>query len=143
MPTDSEYALAGEPSPGMPELADVIMAVRRQLSAAQDDGSLRFGLGPIELDLETTLSYTGDGAAGVRLYVLTPERQRSPLATHRVKVVLEPVEQPTVVVGGPASAADSSGPTAEAEGWGTGAEDADAPAPEYSGGGGEGWAIRP
>ncbi|HXW82327.1 MAG TPA: trypco2 family protein, partial [Acidimicrobiales bacterium] len=85
---------------GLPELADVIAAVRRELSRAQQEGTggdIRFRVGPVELEFETTLSYTGGGEAGVRLYVLTlgAKGEISSVAAHRVKVVLQPVDPVT------------------------------------------------
>jgi hypothetical protein len=82
---------------GLPELADVIATVRRELSRAQQEGTgsdIRFRVGPVELEFDTTPSYTGGGEAGVRLYVLTlgAKADISSVTAHRVKVVLQPVD---------------------------------------------------
>jgi hypothetical protein len=100
MATDRGGSSVRDGPAGMPELADVIAAVRRELSEAQQQGTgsdIRFRVGPVELEFETTLTYSGGGEAGVRLYVLTlgAKGGASAATSNRVKVVLQPVDPVT------------------------------------------------
>ena len=57
-----------------PSLANMIAAVRRDLSAAQTAGlgqAVQFRAGPVEMELEVGVTWTGGGEAGVQIWVLT------------------------------------------------------------------------
>jgi len=88
----------------LPSLADTIAAVHLELSLAQAAGqgqSAQFRVGPIELDLEVTVTRTGGGPAGVRLWVL-PLDGKGDLAqptTQRIKIALQPLHQETLADG--------------------------------------------
>ena len=88
----------GNGDDGFPSLADMIAAVRRDLSAAQTAGlgqAVQFRTGPVELELEVAVTGTRGGEGGVQIWVLTLggklERERA--NTQRIKVTLHPVDR--------------------------------------------------
>ncbi len=113
-----------EPAGPFPDLAQVIAAVRDQLSQAQKEGAeagLHFRVGPVELEFEVAVSYTGGGEAGVKLYVVTlgAKGEVTSGSTHRITVTLQPVDAATgqdAEVGGTAARAGPPG------GWAPGSE---------------------
>jgi Trypsin-co-occurring domain 2 len=116
-------ASAGAGQAKLPELGDVIAALRRELSRAQQEGSdedLRFRVGPVELEFETAVTYSGGGEAGVRLYVFTlgAKGDVSSASTQRVKLVLQPLAPAgaDALVGDEASQAGPPGEWAAAAG---------------------------
>jgi hypothetical protein len=81
----------GDGAGGLPSLADTIAAVRRELSAGLAPGGeqlARFRAGPVELDFGIAVTWTGGGADGVQLSVLTLDSPGT--ATQRIKVTLQP-----------------------------------------------------
>jgi hypothetical protein len=77
-------------------LADAVRALRRELQEAirrADGEDLQFALGPIELELQLSLSRQMGGEAGVAFWVikLGGKAGRSQTETHRVKLSLTPV----------------------------------------------------
>jgi hypothetical protein len=87
----------------MIELADVIRQLRAELDRARsaaDDETLRFELGPIELELAVALEVTGGAAAKVRFWVvdLGADARTSSTSTQRIKLTLQPT-----ITGGPAA----------------------------------------
>jgi hypothetical protein len=81
-----------------PSLADTIAAVRRDLSAAQTVGlgqAVQFRAGPVELELEVGVTWTGGGEAGVQIWVLTlgGKAEREKAATQRIKLTLHPMDR--------------------------------------------------
>jgi Trypsin-co-occurring domain 2/Coenzyme PQQ synthesis protein D (PqqD) len=84
----------GDGAVGLPSLADTITAVRRELSSALDDGlgqPAQFRAGPVELDFEVAVTFSGGGQAGVQLSVL-PLGALAGTATQRIKVTLQPLD---------------------------------------------------
>ncbi len=84
----------------LPSLADTIGAVQRELSLAQAAGRgqlARFRAGPVELDLEVAVTRTGDGPAGVGLWVLPLDGRgdRVHATTQRIKIALQPLDPQT------------------------------------------------
>ena len=107
----------------LPELGDTIAAVRDQLIKAQEAGraaGLLFRVGPVELDFEMAVSYTGGGQAGVRIYVVTlgAKAEVTSGSTHHVKVTLQPVDP---VTGKDALIAGRAGTDGPPGGWAPGA----------------------
>jgi hypothetical protein len=81
-----------------PSLANTIAAIRRDLSAAQTAGlgqAVQFRAGPVELELEVGVTWTGGGEAGVRIWVLTlgGKAEREKAATQRIKLTLHPMDR--------------------------------------------------
>jgi hypothetical protein len=81
--------------PGDIPLAKFIAALREELETAQresDGSALRFGVGPIELDLELTTSREAGGEGGIKFYVITlgASGKRATGTTQRVKLQLTP-----------------------------------------------------
>lgn len=83
-------------------LVDAVQAVRVQLEeAARSSGSLRFEVGPIELELTVELERDAKSAAGVRVFVVTSsagERGVAAVAAsgrerHRIKMTLTPRDE--------------------------------------------------
>ena len=79
-----------------PSLGDTIAAVRRELSAAQENSvgqPIVFQAGPVELEFEVAVTRTGGGQAGVQLWVLTlgGKGELAHATTQRIKVTLQPV----------------------------------------------------
>jgi Trypsin-co-occurring domain 2/Coenzyme PQQ synthesis protein D (PqqD) len=90
----------GDAAGVLPSLADTIVAVRRELSSALAVGHgqpVQFRAGPVELEFEIAVNYTGGGQAGVQLSVLTLEAQGTSArtATQRIKVTLQPLDPDT------------------------------------------------
>ena len=84
----------------LPSLADTIVAVRRELSAAQAAGAgqpIQFRTGPVELEFEVAVTRTGGGQAGVQLWVLTlgGKAELGQASTQRIKLTLQPVDPGT------------------------------------------------
>ena len=84
----------------LPTLADTIVAVRRELSAAQAarvGQPVQFRTGPVELEFEVAVTRSGGGQAGVQLWVLTlgGKAERGQATTQRIKVTLQPVNPDT------------------------------------------------
>jgi hypothetical protein len=76
-------------------LAQAIRALRREILAAireGEDKDLRFGLGPIELELQLAISREAGGEAGIAFWVVTigGKGSRTSATTHTVKLVLMP-----------------------------------------------------
>ncbi|WP_333771651.1 trypco2 family protein [Streptomyces sp. IBSBF 2435] len=89
------------------ELADAIEAVREALrhTAAGGDRTLRFEVGPIELEFGVELRTDANARAGVRVMVLAggPD-QTAGAARHRIRLELKPVSE-----GGSSLMIDDSG----------------------------------
>jgi len=80
------------------ELTDAIAALREQLSEALragDDEDVRFRLGPVELEFTLTVKKDVHGQGGVKFWVVTlgASGGRSHDTTHRVKLILQPVDR--------------------------------------------------
>jgi hypothetical protein len=81
-----------------PSLANTIAAIRRDLSAAQTAGlgqAIQFRAGPVELELEVGVTWTGGGEAGVQIWVLTlgGKAEREKASTQRIKLTLHPMDR--------------------------------------------------
>ena len=90
----------GDADGKLPSLADTIAAVRRELGSAQTAGQGRpveFRIGPVELEFEIAVTRTGDGQAGVQLWVLTlsGKNNLAHATTQRIKVTLRPLDPET------------------------------------------------
>jgi Trypsin-co-occurring domain 2 len=77
-------------------LADAVRALRRELQEAIRRGEgeeLQFALGPIELELQLSVSKETGGEAGVAFWVITigGKASRNRAETHTVKLSLTPV----------------------------------------------------
>ncbi|HEX2807191.1 MAG TPA: trypco2 family protein [Kineosporiaceae bacterium] len=84
----------------LPSLADTIAAVRRELAAALAEGQgkdIAFRSGPVELEFEMAVTWTGGGEAGVKLWVLTlgGKAEREAATTQRIKLTLQPIDPHT------------------------------------------------
>jgi hypothetical protein len=84
-------------------LGDAVRALRDELISAQapaPDETMRFELGPIEMEFALTAARAVDGKAGVRFGVVTVGAggSLSSESVHRVKFVLTPKDKTT---GGP------------------------------------------
>ncbi len=80
---------------GWLELADVVRALRRELVAATTEGegsTLRFQLGPVELEFLVDIRREAGADAGVRFGVVSFGGRGTVTSgsTHRVKLVLMP-----------------------------------------------------
>ena len=87
----------GIDQPRLP-LAATIQALREELVDAlgQSEGEdLRFALGPVELDLQLTISQEGSTEAGVKFWVVSAgaSGSSSKATTHSVKLTLVPVSE--------------------------------------------------
>jgi hypothetical protein len=76
-------------------LAAMICGLRSELeeaASAGEDADLVFGLGPIELELETAVTRDGGIEAGIKFWVLTlgGRAGKATERTQRVKLVLSP-----------------------------------------------------
>lgn len=83
----------------MPEalvgLADAIRALRQELAAAMEEGqekSIRFELGPVEMEFLLQVTKDAGGSAGVKFWIVSLGGQASISSgsTHRVKLALTP-----------------------------------------------------
>jgi Trypsin-co-occurring domain 2 len=79
----------------MIELADMLCELRAELDRARsaaDGETLRFELGPIDLELAVALEVTGGAAAKVRFWVvdLGADARTSSTSTQRIKLTLNP-----------------------------------------------------
>jgi hypothetical protein len=83
----------------MPEalvgLADAIKALRQELATATEEGqgkSVRFELGPVEMEFLLQVTKDAGGSAGVQFWVVSLGGQTgiSSGSTHRVKLALTP-----------------------------------------------------
>ena len=79
-------------------LADAIAALRRELTTAMAAGkgsSLRFGLGPVEMEFLLEVKREGGGESGVRFGVVTigAKGGAAKASTHRVKLSLQPQDR--------------------------------------------------
>lgn len=77
-------------------LADAIRRLRDELMSAAVEGAdkdVRFRLGPIQLDLEVTASYSGGGEAGIRWYLISigGKAEASKARTHTIHLELHPL----------------------------------------------------
>ncbi|GJH16153.1 hypothetical protein CBA19CS22_06445 [Caballeronia novacaledonica] len=84
---------------GAVALADAIEDLRAELMNALARGKnsdLRFRLKPIELEMTIGITKTGEGKGGVKFWVveLGASGSYENAATHRLKLVLEPVMGP-------------------------------------------------
>jgi hypothetical protein len=84
----------------LPSLADTVAAVRRELAAALAEGhgkDVVFRSGPVELEFEVAVTWTGGGEAGVKLWVLTlgGKAEREAATTQRIKLTLQPIDSHT------------------------------------------------
>lgn len=76
-------------------LADAIRELRLELAAAMDEGqgkSVRFELGPVELEFLLEVTKDAGGSAGVKFWLISLGGQGniSSGSTHRVKLALTP-----------------------------------------------------
>jgi hypothetical protein len=86
-------------------LAEAIRQVRAELERAIEDGkgsSVGFQAGPLEPEFEVGFTKTREASGGLQLSVLSVKAkgQGSSIVTHRVKVVLNPVDR---LSGGPST----------------------------------------
>jgi hypothetical protein len=101
----------------MIELADVISELRAELDrarSASDGAALRFGLGPVELEVTVALGREGKAGGKVRFWVaeVGAEGKVASASTQRIKLTLHPTlgvpangsELPTTETTAPASA---------------------------------------
>ena len=77
-------------------LSEAIQNLRSELLAAmQADASeaLRFRLGPIEMELEVEVTREVSGKGGLKWWLIEAgaEAKRGTSATHKIKLVLEPI----------------------------------------------------
>jgi hypothetical protein len=77
------------------KLAEMIEALRVELAVAVDQGdgqSIRFDVGPIELEVEVAATKKTTGKAGVEFWVITAgaDRAREDVVTQRIKITLQP-----------------------------------------------------
>src|SRR4051812_43894934 len=80
---------------GMIELADVISELRAELDRARlaaEGSALRFGLGPVELEVTVALGREGKTGGKVRFWVaeVNAEGKLSSTSTQRIKLTLNP-----------------------------------------------------
>ena len=78
------------------ELADLIAALRQELTTASKEGqgeSLRFRPGPVELELILEVTREAGPEAKIRFWVLEGgvSAKRSGVVTQRLKLVLDPI----------------------------------------------------
>lgn len=83
---------------GVP-LAGAIRTLRSELLSAMRQGEaeeLRFGLGPVELELGFEVSTEGGGEAGIKFWLVSVggSGKRASSTAHTVKLVLEPIAPP-------------------------------------------------
>ena len=79
-------------------LAATIQALREELALAlakSQGEDLRFALGPIELELELTVSREGSVETGIRFWVVSAGRSgtSTDATTHTVRLTLTPVSE--------------------------------------------------
>jgi hypothetical protein len=79
----------------MIELADVIKELRAELDRARtaaDDSALRFGLGPVQLEVTVALDREGSAGGKVRFWVAEAkaEAKVSSTSTQRITLTLNP-----------------------------------------------------
>jgi Trypsin-co-occurring domain 2 len=79
----------------MIELADVISQLRAELDRARlaaDGSALRFGLGPVELEVSVALEREGTTGGRVRFWVaeVGAEGKIASTSTQRIKLILNP-----------------------------------------------------
>jgi hypothetical protein len=79
----------------MIELADVISQLRAELDRARlsaDGSALRFGLGPVDLEVAVALEREGQAGAKVRFWVaeVGAEGRIASTSTQRIKLTLNP-----------------------------------------------------
>ncbi|WP_369265200.1 trypco2 family protein [Streptomyces sp. R35] len=82
--------------PGGVPLADAIAALRAELFQAwldADNQQLRFRVSPVELTLQTAVTWTGKGTAGIKWWLLDigAEASRAGTTTQTIKLSLDPV----------------------------------------------------
>src|SRR4051794_8686207 len=80
---------------GMIELADVLSELRSELDRARleaEGSALRFGLGPVELEVTVALSREGKAGGKVKFWVaeVNAEGKLSSTSTQRIKLTLNP-----------------------------------------------------
>jgi Trypsin-co-occurring domain 2 len=76
-------------------LADAIKALRQELAMAMEEGqekSVRFELGPVEMEFLLQVTKDAGGSAGVKFWIVSLGGQAgiSSGSTHRVKLALTP-----------------------------------------------------
>ncbi|HJP64977.1 MAG TPA: trypco2 family protein [Actinomycetota bacterium] len=81
-------------------LAEAIRTLRAELAASQDEGSdnsVRFNVGPVELEFQVELSREAGVEGGVQFWVVSIGGKGSVASTtsHRLKLSLEPVDTAT------------------------------------------------
>ena len=79
----------------MIELADVIKELRAELDRARtaaDDSALRFGLGPVQLEVTVALDREGSAGGKVRFWVAeaSAEARIASTSTQRITLTLNP-----------------------------------------------------
>lgn len=84
------------PDVPMIPLSDVVRELRSELLAAMKQGkgeALRFKLKPVEMEFTVGVTGSIGGKAGIKFWVLDVEAnaKRDSSATHKIKLVLEPV----------------------------------------------------
>ena len=101
----------------MIELADVISELRDELDRARlaaDGSELRFGLGPVELEVSVALAREGKTGGKIKFWVaeVNAEGKLASTSTQRIKLTLTPTLGPagaaelSVYVGGDAVAGE-------------------------------------
>jgi len=80
----------------MIELADVLSELRAELDRARlaaEGSALRFGLGPVELEVTVALSREGKAGGKVKFWVaeVNAEGKLSSTSTQRIKLTLNPI----------------------------------------------------
>jgi hypothetical protein len=94
------------------ELADVISELRKELERARlfaEGSALRFGLGPVELEVTVALDREGKTGGKVRFWVaeVGAEGKVASASTQRIKLTLQPTLGVPNQAGGPAATAGS------------------------------------
>jgi hypothetical protein len=94
------------------ELADVISELRKELERARASAkgsSLRFELGPVELEVTVALDREGTTGGKVRFWVVEAgaEGKVAAMSTQRIKLTLQPQEGQPEPAGGSAAPAVS------------------------------------
>jgi Trypsin-co-occurring domain 2 len=79
-------------------LAEAVHALRAELVSAIEEGegeALRFGVGPVELELQVEVSREVGGKAGIQFWLVSigGEGSRSSGSVHTVRLTLSPVDE--------------------------------------------------
>ncbi|MEV6341348.1 trypco2 family protein [Nocardia vinacea] len=80
------------------DLASTIRQLRAELNKAMTEGQgedLRFGLGPVELELHVDVKNEHSGEGGIKFNVITlgGRKSRSNTNSHKIKLTLNPIDQ--------------------------------------------------